>query len=300
MGALPMLALTIAMLLWSSAFISLKYLLDFFHPTQIVFIRMLIASGCFLFFGRKLLQFRYQAGDWRWLLIMGIAEPCLYFLLETSALQYTTAGQAGVITATLPLLASVAAFLVLKERIGKLQILGFVIAILGCSALSMAGQGDEQASNPLLGNSLEFLAMICGAVYSISIRKLSTRYSALVLTAFQAFVGAIFFGPLALQHDMPANVPLFQWGSFIYLATIVTIGAYWLYNWAISRVPVSLATAYINLIPVFTLLLAYWLLNERLNFWQCLACGVVFAGVVISQLPEKVAVTAREQVPESL
>jgi drug/metabolite transporter (DMT)-like permease len=67
---------------------------------------MLIASGCFLLFGKKLLQFRYEAGDWRWLVVMGIAEPCLYFLFETSALQYTTAGQAGVITATLPLLAS--------------------------------------------------------------------------------------------------------------------------------------------------------------------------------------------------
>ena len=120
-----MLALTLAMLLWSSAFISLKYLLDYFHPTQIVFIRMLIASGCFLLFGKKLLQFRYEAGDWRWLVVMGIAEPCLYFLFETSALQYTTAGQAGVITATLPLLASVAAFLILKERIGKPQIIGF-------------------------------------------------------------------------------------------------------------------------------------------------------------------------------
>ena len=295
MGGLSMLALTLAMLLWSSAFISLKYLLDYFHPTQIVFIRMLIASGCFLLFGKKLLQFRYEAGDWRWLLVMGIAEPCLYFLFETSALQYTTAGQAGVITATLPLLASVAAFLILKERIGKPQIIGFIIAILGCSGLSMAAQNGEQASNPLLGNTLEFMAMLCGAVYSTSIRKLSTRYSALVLTSFQAFVGAIFFGPLALQHDMPAKIPLFQWGNFIYLATIVTIGAYWLYNWAISRVPVSLATAYINLIPVFTLLLAFWLLNERLNFWQCLACAAVFVGVVISQLPEKEVITAEEQ-----
>jgi drug/metabolite transporter (DMT)-like permease len=290
-----MLALTLAMLLWSSAFISLKYLLDYFHPTQIVFIRMLIASGCFLLFGKKLLQFRYEAGDWRWLVVMGIAEPCLYFLFETSALQYTTAGQAGVITATLPLLASVAAFIMLKERIGKPQIIGFIIAILGCSGLSLAAQNGEHASNPLLGNTLEFLAMLCGAVYSISIRKLSTRYSALVLTSFQAFVGAIFFGPLALQHAMPANIPLFQWGNFIYLATIVTIGAYWLYNWAISRVPVSLATAYINLIPVFTLLLAFWLLNERLNFWQCLACAAVFAGVVISQLPEKEVIPAGEQ-----
>lgn len=295
MGGLSMLALTLAMLLWSSAFISLKYLLDYFHPTQIVFIRMLIASGCFLLFGKKLLQFRYEAGDWRWLLVMGIAEPCLYFLFETSALQYTTAGQAGVITATLPLLASVAAFLILKERIGKPQIIGFIIAILGCSGLSLAAQNGEQASNPLLGNTLEFLAMLCGAVYSTSIRKLSTRYSALVLTSFQAFVGVIFFGPLALQHDLPANIPLFHWANFIYLATIVTIGAYWLYNWAISRVPVSLATAYINLIPVFTLLLAFWLLNERLNFWQCLACAAVFVGVVISQLPEKEVITAEEQ-----
>jgi drug/metabolite transporter (DMT)-like permease len=226
---------------------------------------------------------------------MGIAEPCLYFLLETSALQYTTAGQAGVITATLPLLASVAAFMMLKERIGKSQIIGFIIAILGCAGLSMAAQNGEHASNPLLGNTLEFLAMICGAVYSTSIRKLSTRYSALVLTSFQAFVGVIFFGPLALQHEMPANIPLFQWGNFIYLATIVTIGAYWLYNWAISRVPVALATAYINLIPVFTLLLAFWLLNERLNFWQCLACAAVFVGVVISQLPRKEVITAEEQ-----
>lgn len=295
MGGLSMLALTLAMLLWSSAFISLKYLLDYFHPTQIVFIRMLIASGCFLLFGKKLLQFRYEAGDWRWLVVMGIVEPCLYFLFETSALQYTTAGQAGVITATLPLLASVAAFLILKERIGKPQIIGFIIAILGCSGLSLAAQNGEQASNPLLGNTLEFLAMLCGAVYSIAIRKLSTRYSALVLTSFQAFVGVIFFGPLALQHDMPANIPLFHWANFIYLATIVTIGAYWLYNWAISRVPVSLATAYINLIPVFTLLLAFLLLNERLNFWQCLACAAVFVGVVISQLPEKEVITAEEQ-----
>lgn len=298
MGVLPMLALTLAMLLWSSAFIALKYLLDFFHPTQIVFIRMLIASGCFLFFGRQLLNFRYQTGDWRWLLIMGIAEPCLYFLFETTALQYTTAGQAGVITATLPLLVSVAAFLILKERIGKPQIMGFIIAILGCAALSMAGQNDEQASNPLLGNTLEFMAMVCGTIYSISIRKLSSRYSALVLTAFQAFVGIFFFGPLALQHALPANISVLQISSLVYLGTIVTIGAYWLYNWAISQVEVSLVSAYINLIPVFTLLLAFLLLNERLNFWQCVACSVVFAGVVISQLPEKRA-AVREQVSDS-
>ena len=117
MGFLPVLALTAAMLLWSSAFISLKYLLDFLHPAQIVFLRMLLASGCFLLFFKQLRHFNYERGDWIWLLIMVVAEPCLYFLFEASALQFTTAGQAGVITATLPLLVSIAAFLILKERV---------------------------------------------------------------------------------------------------------------------------------------------------------------------------------------
>lgn len=67
-----------------------------------------------------------------------------------------------------------------------------------------------------------------------------------------------------------------------------------------SKVPVSLAIAYINLIPVLTLLLAFWLLDETLNVQQCLACLAVFAGVVISQLQEKQAESAKEQISEGL
>jgi len=287
LGFLPVLALTAAMLLWSSAFISLKYLLDFLHPAQIVFLRMILASGCFLLFFKQLRHFNYVRGDWFWLLIMVVAEPCLYFLFEASALQFTTAGQAGVITATLPLLVSIAAFLILKERIGRNQIAGFTIAILGCVILSLLSSSGEKASNPLLGNMLEFGAMICGAIYSISVRKLSERYSAWVLTSLQAFIGAAFFAPLAFQHHFPTNMGITQWGCLLYLATLVTIGAYWFYNWAVSKMPVSLAGAYINLIPVFTIFLAYLLLNERLQFGQIMACLIVFTGVVLSQIKER-------------
>ena len=287
LGTLPMLALTTAMLLWSSAFISLKYLLTYLHPTQIVFFRMLLASCCFLLSFKQLKAFQYQKGDWIWLMIMGIAEPCLYFLFETSALKYTTAGQAGMITATLPLLVSIAAYFILKEKISRFQILGFFVAIAGCILLSVCAEAEEQASNPLLGNGLEFMAMICGTIYSIAIRRLSSRYSAWVLTSMQAFIGTLFFGPLALSHELPTQLGIQQWGSLIYLATLVTIGAYWLYNWSVSQVEVSLAGAYINLIPVFTLILAFVLLNERINSIQGFACVIVFAGVVLSQIQPK-------------
>ena len=77
-----MLALTLAMLLWSSAFISLKYLLDYFSSDTDCIYSYADCQRLFLLFGKKLLQFRYEAGDWRWLVVMGIAEPCLYFYLK--------------------------------------------------------------------------------------------------------------------------------------------------------------------------------------------------------------------------
>lgn len=283
MGVLPMIALVGAMILWSSAFIALKYLLYFFQPTQIVFVRMVIASLVLLVLSRGRYPFRYQSGDWRWLLVMGIAEPCLYFLFEANALRYTSAGQAGVINATLPLLASVGAYLLLKERMTLWAITGFAMALCGCSMLSIMASVTDTASAPLLGNFLEFMAMICGAVYSLAVRRLSIRYSALTLTAFQAGVGTLFFAPFALQTPFPSHPGWEQWGWLVYLATCVTVGAYWLYNWAMSRVNVALATAYINLIPVFTLLLAFLILDEQLNVWQCLSCVLVFAGIVVSQ-----------------
>ncbi|WP_435301706.1 EamA family transporter [Aeromonas salmonicida] len=68
----------------------------------------------------------------------------------------------------------------------------------------------------------------------------------------------------------------------VFLGAFVTLGAYLLYNWS-----VTLAAAYVNLIPVFTLLLAYLLLGETLTTLQWLACGAVLLGIAVGQLPAR-------------
>ena len=60
---------------------------------------------------------------------MAICEPCLYFLFEARALQLTSASQAGMITAMLPLLVAILAWGWLKERISRQTLLGFMLAI---------------------------------------------------------------------------------------------------------------------------------------------------------------------------
>ncbi|TVQ69841.1 MAG: DMT family transporter [Oceanospirillales bacterium] len=277
-------ALLLAMAIWGSSFIALKAAVDVMHPMQVIFLRMFIGSIVFLLILPWWKRgFNYQAGDWKWLAAMVLFEPCLYFIFESLALKYTSAGQAGMITSILPLLVAIGAWLLLKERIAKNQWLGFVIALIGVIWMSWGSDVSSHAPNPLLGNSLELIAMLCAVGYTLVVKKLTTRYSPLFLTAIQTLLGTVFFLPLALMMPMPESVSVETFAYIAYLGVFSTLGAYGLYNYALSRTHASKVGAYTNLIPVFTLFFAYIFLNEVLNFQQWLAVMLVFTGVAISQ-----------------
>ncbi|MCH8532127.1 MAG: DMT family transporter [Saccharospirillum sp.] len=278
------LALLLAMVLWGSSFIALKVAVTEMAPMVVVFLRMAIGSVAFLVVWPWIRHgFNYQPGDWKYLLGMALFEPCLYFMFEARALQYTSAGQAGMVTAMLPLMVAVAAFFILKERSHWRQWLGFAIAICGVIWMTLATPDSEQAPNPALGNFLEFLAMCSAVGYTLLVKHLVRRYSAFFLTALQSFVGAIFFFPLALASEWPAEIALSTFGILVYLGLVVTLGAYGLYNYSLTYLKATVAAGYTNLLPAFTLLFSMALLGERLITVQWIAIGLVFVGVVLSQ-----------------
>lgn len=276
--------LVLAMALWGSSFIALKLAFAEWPAMWVIFARMAIGSLIFLAAWRWRGRMDYRAGDWKYLVGLAVCEPCLYFVCESFALQYTSAAQAGMITALLPLLVAVGAFLLLHERIARNTWAGFALAVLGALWLTFAGEPDQHAPQPLLGNFFELLAMVCATGYTLLLKHLSARYSPFILTAMQAFIGSVFFLPLAAVGSGVPPAPSGQ-GLFalVYLGSVVTVGAYGLYNFGVSRLPASQATGFINLIPVFTLVFAWLLLGERLNGQQLLAAGLVFAGVALSQ-----------------
>ena len=285
-----MACLVLAMALWGSSFVALKVAFAELPPLWVIFARMALGSLVFLAAWRWRGHMTYRVGDWKYLLGLAVCEPCLYFIFEALALQNTSASQAGMITALLPLLVAVGAFIFLRERISHANLAGFVLAVLGAVWLSLASEADVHAPSPLLGNFFEFLAMLCAMGYVLILKFLSERYSAFLLTAMQAFVGALFFLPVAAwSAPLPTTISLTGLAAVVYLGVLITVGAYGLYNFAVSRLPASQATAFVNLIPFFTLLIAALTLGERLNVQQLLAAGLVFAGVALSQwhAPEK-------------
>ena len=123
-----MACLVLAMALWGSSFIALKFAFAELPPMWVIFGRMALGSLVFLLAWRWRGQMTYQAGDWKYLLGLAVCEPCLYFVFEAMALQNTTAAQAGMITALMPLLVAVGAYLALGERITRLTLVGFLLA----------------------------------------------------------------------------------------------------------------------------------------------------------------------------
>jgi drug/metabolite transporter (DMT)-like permease len=71
--------------------------------------------------------------------------------------------------------------------------------------------------------------------------------------------------------------------AVIYLGAVITLGAYGLYNFGLKHIPASQASAYVNLIPVFSVLMGWMMLGESFTGTQCLATVLVMAGVYISQ-----------------
>jgi len=282
---LPFAALIAAVLLWGGSFAGMRIVLRSLDPLTVIWCRMIIALLLILPFTKRLLPKQYRKGDWKILLLMVLFQPCLYFLLESNALLLTTSTQAGVISASVPVLVTIGAWMFLSESVNKQTIIGLILSVTGVIILTFNQSEGGIAVNPIMGNMMEVLAMIFAAANMIIIKKLSSRYNPWTLTAMQIIGGAIFFLPglyFLIQEDSSVwtgNLILI----LIYLGAFVSLGAFGLYNWGMSRISASRASSFINLIPVTAIITGWLILGETLNLPQSLAALIVIAGVLLSQ-----------------
>jgi drug/metabolite transporter (DMT)-like permease len=274
-----------AVLFWGTSFVATKVALETFSPMTVNWLRMVIATLAFAPMWSRLPRPDYRRGDWRLLLLAALCIPCLYYALEGYAILFTTSSQAGVISAIVPLLVAGGAWAFLHERLTWRGGVAIALSLAGVAALTLGAAARQSAPNPLLGNSLELLAMVAAAGSMLAIKHLSTRYDPWLLTGMQAAVGAVFFAPLALASN-PATWlsarPL-AWVSVAYLGIAVSLGGFGLYNSALKLMPASRASLAINAVPAVALVAGWVMLGESLSWLQAGACVVIVAAVIFAE-----------------
>ncbi|EPR44273.1 protein of unknown function DUF6 transmembrane [Desulfovibrio sp. X2] len=284
-GLLPVLALVGAVLLWGGSFSTMKIAVGAFGPMSVMWLRMVIALVLLLPFAKKLWPRGARPGDWKLLAAMSALLPCAYFMFEANALRFTTSAQAGVVSSSVPVLVAVGAALFLGEPLTRRAVAGLVLSVAGVAGLSLAGAPGVAAPAPLLGNMLEFLAMVSAAGSMLLVKKLCGRYGPWTLTALQTLAGSLFFLPGAteLPRAMPWDWPAVPALCVLFLGSFVTLGAFGLYNWGMSRLSAGRASAFINLVPLVAVAGGWLWLGEALAPAQAASAALVLCGVIYGQ-----------------
>lgn len=268
--------------MWGGGMIAMKYAFESFSVVHVIFARVCFAAIVYLMIFPLWRRLPYEKGDWKYLGAMVLFEPVLFFLFETYALKFTTASQAGIIAACFPICTALAAWLFLKEQLNRRMVIAIVFAVLGVASTSYFSEGSQDASHPLLGNLLMLGAVLASAGYAVCVRFIARRYSPLSISAIQAIGGSVIFLPLLLGEPLPQSVSMPALGGLLYMGIGVGLLVYMSFNFALKHIEAGVVALFGNLIPIFTLLFAYLLLDERLNVPQMVGVALTFCGVFIA------------------
>jgi drug/metabolite transporter (DMT)-like permease len=274
------------MVFWSMSFIWTKQLLVFIPPLSLILVRLII-STVFLaaigFFNKKLNKI---PKDQIWSLIgVGIFNPFLYFIGENMAMQTLSPTVVAVLIGTIPVFTPLAAYLLVKERIGFTNYLGILLSVVGAGLVVILPNMLNTIS--VKGILFAVLAIFSAVAYTMSVRKVSKEFNALSITLYQNIIGIVLFLPVHLliepqgfQHITLTSellVPLLS------VSILCSSLAFVFYNHGIKYIGASLSTSFTNLIPVLTAIFSYFILNELLNILQQVGIFVTVLGLFIAQ-----------------
>lgn len=282
--------LLLAVIFWGFSFVATKIALETIPVFTLIFGRFFLGS---LFFGLLILKTgfpRFTSGDHRLVLFTALFEPGLYFIFETTGLQYTSAPKASLIIATIPLAVLVLAALLLKEKVRRTSIIGIFISLAGIWFL-ITGVPDFSwdLKGAFVGDLLIFGAVLSASVYIVCAHHLGKKYTSKEITCMQTLYGTIFF-----TFPFIWEFPKVEWdtisfqsiGALLYLTIFATIAAYWFYNHALTKIPAARAAVFINGIPLVTTAGAWFFLGESLTPVQAIGGILVLTAVVLNTLPD--------------
>lgn len=274
------------MLFWGLSFIWSAQLLKYYQPVTIIFVRLVISSALlfaihhFLFRAEKIAK-----NDYGLLILSAFFNPFLYFLCENYGLKYSSPTVAAVIIATIPVFSPVIAFILIRERLTGLSQMGIAVSFLG--VLVMLIGHDFALDTDLRGVLFLFGAVLSALFFSVLLRKLTHKYSALLLVAWQNLAGIVLFLPLFLVFEaktaiqVPVNSEIIR--SFVFLSVFASSVAFVFFAHSIKLIGVSKSNIYSNLIPVFTAFFSYFLMSESFSIRKIVGTFLVIGGVYLSE-----------------
>lgn len=282
------LSLILTMLLWGGTFIAGRLLAGHVDAPSAAFLRFFIASVVMvaitrLVDGRLTLP---RPRLWLPLLLLGLTGVFAYNVLFFFGLQHIGAGRASLIVAGTPLVITIFAAVFLSERLTRLKAAGVTISLAGAVTVISNGHPAALFTGGFgLGEQALIGCVLSWAAYSLIGRSVLRSLSPLAAVCYSSILGTILLAIPAARAGLfnrLGAISLADWTSLAYLGIGGTAIGFSLYYRGIKKIGASKAGIFINLVPVFSLLLSWLILGEAIKP-TVLAGGVlVLAGVSLT------------------
>jgi drug/metabolite transporter (DMT)-like permease len=275
-----------AMLFWGMSFVWTTILLKYYDPLTIILIRLILSVGflfLLMYFWGKLEKVHKK--DYKLVIFSAVFNPFLYFLGENFGLKFSTSTIAAVIIATIPVFSPVVGYAAFREKLSWVNIAGIFVSFAGILVMLMTN-GFELSVDPK-GVLFLFGAVIAALGYSVTLKKLSVKYSPLTIVGYQNLVGIFFFLPFFFLFEwkkfitVAPNLEIVR--SFLFLAILCSSLAYVFYAKSVKIFGISKSNIFTNLIPVFTAIFSFMILSEEFSVQKIIGMGIVIGGVYVSE-----------------
>ena len=270
-------------LIWSSAFSSARIIVADAPPILSLSLRFLISGVIGIALARFLGQsWRLTPGQWRATIVFGLCQNALYLGLNFVAMQTVEASLASIIASTMPLAVGLAGWVIFRERLSALGVLG-LCAGAGGVALIMGAR--MQAGADFYGIALCFIAVASLTVATLMVRGASSGGNLLMIVGLQMLVGAGFLVIPGLMFDQPEVT----WSGKLVLAfsyTVLMPGlvATFIWFWLVQRIGAVKAATFHFLNPFFGVMIAAVLLGETLRIWDIVGVVIIMFGILAVQM----------------
>lgn len=274
-----------AVLIWSGNMTINQLTVGAIAPSSIAFLRWVLALAVLTPFVAPS-AWKHRATirrEWSKLAILGMLGMALWQGLAYVAAETTSATNMGILAAMVPLLTVLLSALILHESPTLGGTLGGGVALVG--VLVLLGRGNPASLLGLevaVGDALMVVAATCYALYGVMLKRWPLDLPPwVVLYAQVCFAVLLLLPPYLLGPMTPVDTG--NVGLILYAGIPASIITTYLWMRAIRQIGASRASIFINLMPLFSALIAMLALGERLAVFHVIGGALVLAGVLMAQ-----------------
>ncbi len=293
-----------AQFLFGTTFAFNKYVISQnVDPVLMGFNRAWIAALClFPFYWRHRGRTKWSFQEWRLVAFVGLVATAGAMILEYMGTQYTTASNVSLIISTESVLAIFLAVLILKERLRLSTIVGGLGAIVGMAIVLWEDIRAFQVhgGSNLLGDFLALLSVFLWCMYTINGKRILAHSEPLTAHFFITLFSCITLGLVSWWRGSWGQLLTMSptaWLGTLYLGSVCSGFAHWLYFQALKRLPASLVSITLTLLPVFGVAFSIILLGEKLSLHQAVGGLAIAIGVGYAVWPEEEKLPIPEEAP---